>query len=129
LTHPLSLPKLVSYTLLNKLFSEAVMRFLITSKSIHPIPPDMVMPTFQAMKAWTQDLLKKKKMEQGWGFAGQAAGGGILNVNSFEELDAILARYPFGPFSDTQVYPLVDLIPSIDEAMKAIQEAIAQQPR
>ena len=45
---------------------------------------------------------------------GPIAGGGILNVESLEELDAIMAAFPLGPFSNVTVYGLADLEPTLN---------------
>ena len=66
------------------------MRFLVVSKSKHPMPPEMAQGFADAMSAWANKYTASKKLEQVWAFAGLPAGGGIANVNSFEELDAIM---------------------------------------
>jgi hypothetical protein len=48
-----------------------------------------------------------------------------LNVDSAEELDAIMISYPFGPLSEVEVYALADLEASLLGA-KAAAEAAAQ---
>ena len=45
---------------------------------------------------------------------------GILNVDSLEELDAIMDGFPFGPFSDVEVLPLANL----DEALQRTKQAM-----
>ena len=42
-------------------------------------------------------------MKAVWGFAGTIGGGGVLEVESHEELDAIMARFPFAPFSSIEI--------------------------
>ncbi|MBI2832451.1 MAG: hypothetical protein HYX79_09360 [Chloroflexi bacterium] len=43
----------------------------------------------------------------------------MLNVNSAEELNQILAECPFGPFSETEIYPLVDFEKGITQNKEA----------
>lgn len=83
------------------------MRFLIVSKTKKMAPPEVVPALLDGTLAWARKY--QKQVKELWSFAGQQAGGGIANVESLEELDAILAEMPIGPFSETEVYPLVDL--------------------
>ncbi len=95
------------------------MKFLIVSKSKHLVPSEVMTGVIDAMRLWLQKY--KEKIEQSWGFAGNQGGGGILNVESLEELDLILTEFPMGPFSETQVYGLVDLEPSLERLQLALQ--------
>ncbi len=42
-------------------------------------------------------------------------------MNSLEEVDAIMAEFPFGPFSDVEIYPLVDIQVALKNVKQAIQ--------
>jgi muconolactone delta-isomerase len=55
----------------------------------------------------------------------EATEGGILNVDSLEELDTIMTEFPFGPFSEVKVQALVDLTESLQRGKQAA-EARAQ---
>ena len=99
------------------------MRFLISSNSKFPPPPEAIVGLFDAMIGWVAKY--KSKWDTIWASAGSPGGGGILNVSSLEELDAIMAEFPFGPFSDTQVVPLVDLTEALQRGKKA---ALAMMP-
>lgn len=96
------------------------MRFLIVAKNRNPLPPEMALGLFDAFAAWAKKYTGNKKAEQVWGFAGQTAGGGIFNVESFDELNAIMCEWPLNPFSDTEVYPLINIQTSIQHTKKAI---------
>ena len=62
------------------------------------------------------------------GDTARGAGGEIINVDSLEELDAVQSEFPMGPFSDQEVYPLVDLQGAMERMKQAIQ-AMAPPPR
>jgi muconolactone delta-isomerase len=81
----------------------------------------MALPLFEGLSGWANEQSAKGKMEQIWSFAGLQGGGGILNVESLEELDAIMITFPLGPFSKTEIYPLVDLEPSLERVREAIK--------
>jgi len=97
------------------------MRYLVVTKQTTPMPPEMVLGLFGAMKAWSARHIASGKLEQVWSFAGLNGGGGIFNVGSLEELDQIMAEFPLGPFSDRKIYGLVDLDKSLDTASKAFE--------
>ena len=60
-----------------------------------------------------------------WAFAGTNGGGGVIEVESHEELDAIMARYPFAPFSSIEILALSDIDQSLANAKAFIQEMMA----
>ena len=97
------------------------MRFLIITKPKHLVPPEMLERLIDAMGPWRSKCAGK--IEQAWGFAGIAGGGGIANVDSLEELDAVMAEFPFGVTSDIEIIPLVDLDASL-QRMKQFLEAM-----
>jgi muconolactone delta-isomerase len=102
------------------------MRFLATSTSKHLTPPEMVVGLIEAMQGWVQHWTEAGKFEYSWSSAGINAGGAIINVDSLEELDEILAGFPFGPFSEIQVTPIVDLIPSLERSKAVVLQAMEQ---
>ncbi|MBI2856771.1 MAG: hypothetical protein HYX95_00495 [Chloroflexi bacterium] len=97
------------------------MRFLVVSRSKFPIPAEIALSVVDATIAWAQKYSASGKIEHIWSFAGMQAGGGIANVESLEELDAILVEFPIGPFSDTQIYPLVNFKDALQRARQAAQ--------
>ncbi len=97
------------------------MKFLVVTKSKTPFPPEMAMGLVDAMEGWVRKYTASGKIEQTWGFAGIQGGGGIVNVNSLEELDAIMTEFPFAPFSDTEIYGLADLQTGLQNMKQAIQ--------
>jgi muconolactone delta-isomerase len=98
------------------------MRFLVVTEASAPFPPEMALGMVEGMKQWSKVHRDSGKIEQIWSFAGIGGGGGILNVDSHEELDAIMAGFPFGPFSHIDIYPLADL----DAGLTAFAQAIGQ---
>lgn len=100
------------------------MRFLIVSK-VNPLPPELALTLLDAHEAFAKAYLKNGKFEQVFSVAGAPAGGCIANVDSLEELDAIMSEYPLGPFSETEVHPLMDLFESLANVKKALQKRMA----
>jgi muconolactone delta-isomerase len=83
----------------------------------------MALPLFEALSAWVKENEASGKIEQMWGIAGQQGGGGILNVNSLEELDMIMTMSPLGQFASVEVLPLIALEP-MQAAMRAAVQAM-----
>jgi muconolactone delta-isomerase len=98
-------------------------RFLVITKSIHPLPFEQAPALADAMQQWADANRASGKIEQIWGLAGVPGGGGILSVNSHEELDEIMTAFPFGNWSDTQIYAIADLDHTLATFRKALQQA------
>ena len=96
----------------------------MVSKSKHLVPPELVVGLIGAMSPWRNKYTRNS--EQVWGFAEFQGGGGIVNVQSLEELDALMTEFPFLPISDTEIYPVVDLDGVLQRATQAIQAAAAR---
>lgn len=103
------------------------MRFLVISKVRTPLTPDLSVPLIEAMERFVDTGLKSGQTEQIFRLAGYSGGGAIASVESHEELDTMMSQYPFGPFSETQVYALGDLHHSPAESNKAAQQMAAQR--
>jgi muconolactone delta-isomerase len=98
------------------------MRFLIVTNQRQAPPPEMMPMLVPGMKAWLAESRASGKMVEVWNFAGGAGGGGILDVDSAEELEEVMGTFPFAPFSSIEVYPLSD----VDKAMDLLEQNIAQ---
>ena len=83
------------------------------------------MPMLEAMSAWLAQHRASGKMTAAWAFAGTTGWGGVLEVESHEELDAIMARFPFGPFSTTEIISLSDVEQSLANGRAFVQEMMA----
>jgi muconolactone delta-isomerase len=102
-----------------------LMQFLVITKQASPPPPEMVIPLIDAMTAWLAEQRASGKAKGGWAFAGTNGGGGLIEVESHEELDAIMARFPFAPFSSIEILALSDIDQSLANAKTFIQEMMA----
>ena len=96
------------------------MKFLVISKQKYQIPPEAAVPLIDAFMAYIDKYTASGKLETIWSYAGGQDGGGIANVGSLDELDALLAEYPFRPFSDVEIHPLVDTKGSIQRTKQRI---------
>lgn len=105
------------------------MKFLLVSQPRFQVPPEMALPILDAFSAFLSKYTESGNIQESWSFAGVTGGAGIFEVDSHEELDAMLAESPLLPFSDIAIYPLVDLQESIQRSKqiaKARMEAMAQ---
>jgi hypothetical protein len=96
------------------------MKFLVISKPKHLVPPEMGPALIDAMTAWIDQNIRNGKVESTLGFAGMGGGGGVLSVDSTEELNAIMAGFSFGPFSEVGIIPLVDLHKALQHTKQAL---------
>ncbi len=89
------------------------MLFLVIGDNIDPgylLPPDQTMqaleqavvPSFQMLAQWEQQGRAK-----GGIFAGERAGGFVLEADSFEELDSMMNHLPFYGLVKWQIKPLM----------------------
>ena len=85
------------------------MRFLVVTKPQFPIPPEAVDGLIDELAGWASKWTGQGKLEQVWGFAGFHGIGGIFNVDSLEELDAVIGEFPFWIFSEAEIRPLISL--------------------
>lgn len=97
------------------------MKFLVVTKQASPAPPEVALGLFEALSGWAKEHTASGKMEQIWSFAGSNGGGGLLNVDSLEELDQIMNAFPMGPFSTIETFPLVELEASLEGVRGAIR--------
>jgi muconolactone delta-isomerase len=96
------------------------MRFLVVTMSRQAAPPSPEL--MDAMLAWVRRHRESGRMEQVWNFAGVQGGGGILNVDSLEQLSEIMAEMPLAPFSNIQVYGLTDVEAAMERARKTMEQ-------
>jgi muconolactone delta-isomerase len=89
----------------------------------------MLIPMLGAMEAWLAEVRASGKATAFWAFAGTVGGGGVLEVASHEELDAIMTRFPFGPFSTIEIIALSNLDESLANARTFFQEMMAGMPK
>lgn len=98
------------------------MRFLVVTQGNAPLPMDQAPLLVAGMQQWLAAHRASGKMKDAWVFAGTPGGGGILDVDSHEELDDIMSGFPFANWSETKVYALAD----IDHSMQTFASVLAQ---
>lgn len=101
------------------------MRFLVVTENRTPLAPEMALPMMRMMQAWSAEHTASGKLEQVWSFAGLVGGGGILNVDSHEELDAVMGGFPFAQNSKIAVYVLADLDVALRDQITRIEGIMA----
>ena len=105
---------------------EKAVKFLIVTKQKFPVPPEHALALIDAFSAYIRKYKASGHLEAEWSFSGSQGGGAVVNVDTLEELDAIIAEFPLGPFSEVEVYPLVDLEDSIARTKQMIQTRMQQ---
>jgi hypothetical protein len=95
------------------------MRFVVNARAKHMVPPAVSINLIDAMEFWQKEY--SSKIEQAWGFAGIQGGGGILNVESLEELDAVMGSFPFIEVYEVEILPIIELGESLERSKKVLQ--------
>jgi muconolactone delta-isomerase len=102
---------------------EAVMRFLVLSTMREALPPEQVLSLIGSLRTWMWEHRSTGRLVEDFSLAGRNGSCRILDVESHEELTEIMAGFPFGPFSDIEVFPLSDL----DAALDSYEEAMTRR--
>lgn len=106
------------------------MKFVIYSSPRFQPPPDMILPMIDAFGAYLAKYKASGHIQEMWSYAGTQGGGALLEVDSHQELDAIMAENPFAPFSAIEVHAVVDMEESINlfkQIAQARMEAMAKK--
>ena len=103
------------------------MKFLVLEKPVYGLPPtpELLKAQLEALEASVailQDLKKKGKAESYFGFAGIAGGFAIIDENSHEELNELIATLPITAFGQIEVYPLTTLESSLETLKKVASQ-------
>ncbi len=101
-----------------------IVKFLVVNKGKMTPPPDRMVGMLDALEAWEQRYSAGGKL-QAWGFSGTPGGAGILEVDSLEELDEIVMASPVSPFSEIEIYPLIDLHDAVAHGKNAVKGMMA----
>jgi muconolactone delta-isomerase len=102
-----------------------MMKFVMISKPKHRVPPELSISLIDALIAYIDKYSKSGHFEDVWSFVGNQGGAAVLVADSFEELDGMVAEYPLGPFSDTEVYPVIDTAEALQRIKAMIQARMA----
>jgi muconolactone delta-isomerase len=71
--------------------------------------------------AWAKRYQKEGKIEAVWSKASAQGGGGIANVDSLEELDAIMVEWPLAGLFKAHIVPITDLKASAERSKRVLQ--------
>jgi hypothetical protein len=95
------------------------MRALIVAKSNQAPPPEAIPTLVQGFIDWRERY--RGQMESFDFFASSNGGCGIVNADE-TAIYEMLASWPFGPFSNIELYPLVEG----DKALRMFQDIVRQ---
>ncbi len=96
------------------------MKFLVTIIQKQPPPPEIMPALIEATIKWMAWAKGNGKFDAVYSIAGQPGGLGIANVDSLEDLNDLVARYPMTPFCNVQTLPLSD----VDQALATQREVV-----
>ena len=99
------------------------MRFVVGSEPRHPVQPEMLPRLLDALLAWLEQ--HRDKFVEVWGYAGTQGGGGLVEVESLEELNQMMTEFPFAPFSEMKVTPVIGVRESVEAQKAHLQKVLA----
>ena len=99
------------------------MRFLVISRPKHPMPLDISVTVLDGLLEWFHKY--ESKIEVSWASAGVRAGGFIANVESAEDLDAMMDEHPAGPFQEFEITLMVDMKTRLQRAREIARARLA----
>jgi muconolactone delta-isomerase len=98
------------------------MKFLVLYKPKSGAPPmDNPLAIFQAAKAYMNAEAASGMIDIGYAIP-MNSGFSISNAESHEELWERLAAYPLAPYSDIQIFPLLNADHYFDKTIEGIQQ-------
>jgi muconolactone delta-isomerase len=97
------------------------MKFLFTTELKFQPPLEALPGLFDAGMAWAEKYQKEGKLEIVWSRVGGPGSGGIANVDSLEELDAMMAESPMAAFFEVHIVPITDLKASLERTKQTLQ--------
>ncbi len=82
------------------------MRVMVLVEPKFAIPPEMFPVLLDGFAAWREQY--RQSMESFEFFVGGGGGFGIINAPDEETLNRMMVEYPFTPFSEITVRPILD---------------------
>jgi muconolactone delta-isomerase len=101
---------------------EVQMRFLVTTASKFPAPPEQVPGILAAERQW-RDRYAEQLQEYG-SFIGPAGGYGIVEVDDAGKLSEMVASHPLSPYCETEVRLITDFDTVARNVAAAIEQAL-----
>ncbi len=98
------------------------MRALVLVEPLFPIPPEMFPGLLDAFADWRQR--HRHSMESFEFFAGGGGGFAVINVPDEAALNRMMVEYPFTPYSDISVRPLLDGDTALGQWREVMREAM-----
>ena len=95
------------------------MRIFVMSQPRFPVPPEQLPALTQGFVAWREKY--RSVTESFEFFAGNNGGFGVLNVPDEATLNQIMIEYPFGPFSELDIRPVIDGDKGLAQFQAALQ--------
>ena len=102
------------------------MRALVLVEPLFPIPPEMFPGLLDAFADWRER--HRQSMESFEFFVGGGGGFAVVNVPDEVTLNRMMVEYPFTPYSDIKVRPVLDGDTALAQWREAIREMMGGAP-
>lgn len=90
------------------------------------VPPEMFPTLLDGFAAWRD--ANRENMEAFEFFAGGGGGFGVLNVSDEAALNRIMVQYPFTPFSEITVRPILEGDTALEQWREIMSEMMGAGP-
>ena len=89
-------------------------------KGVVPLPPEQILELAIQEAETSINYKKQGKVLAGGTLVGRKAGCGIFNVDSPEELHALVAQMPMFPFCEWEIIPLIPTEVALERNLQAL---------
>ena len=103
------------------------MRALVVVEPRFPVPPEMFPTLLDGFAAWRD--LHRDNMESFEFFVGGGGGFGVVNVPDEATLNRMMVQYPFTPFSEITVRPILEGDTALGQWREIMSEMVGAGPR
>ena len=102
------------------------MRALVVVEPRFPVPPEMFPTLLDGFAAWRD--LHRDIMESFEFFVGGGGGFGVVNVPDEATLNRMMVQYPFTPFSEITVRPILDGDTALEQWREVMRGSLGGPP-
>jgi hypothetical protein len=101
------------------------MRFMIVIRTKFLVPSEVLLSLANGFVSWW-DRYRDRWVAAGF-YPGGNGGGGVCEVADEVELHTMIQEWPFTPFSEIDIYPLVDMDLALEQWQAMIAAATQSQ--
>lgn len=98
------------------------MRFVVNIRLITAVPPEQFPSIMERFADWREQ--HRDHMESFEFYAGGSGGFMIIDVPDEVDLNSMMAEYPFMPYLETKVHPIIDGDIGLDQWWQVMRQVL-----